>query len=122
MTRRIELLVSALWVLSLCGLVLPRTEAAIRCGGELIGQSESALKVLQYCGKPAAGNAKFLESGEWIYNFGPDQFMVKVVIRNAKVVRTETLGRGFVPPGGTEAEAPHLSLPPPDMSRGRRPP
>jgi len=119
MRRRIELLVSAFSVLSLCGLVPPRAQAAIRCGGELIEQGESALKVLQYCGKPAAGNPKFLEFGEWIYNFGPDQFMVKVVIRDAKVVRTETLGRGFVPPGGTAAEAPHLSLPPPGMSGGR---
>jgi hypothetical protein len=81
-------------------------DASIRCGTKLIEDGDSALKLLQACGKPMAGNPDLLEDGEWTYNFGPDQFLVKVIIRNSRVERTEILGKGFTPQQNPSEEEP----------------
>lgn len=80
--------------------------ASIRCGTELIQNGDSALKLLQACGKPMAGNPDLLEYGEWTYNFGPSQFLVKVIIRNSRVERTEIVGKGFTPQQSPSEEEP----------------
>lgn len=93
------------------------SDAAIRCGSQSIEAGESALKVLKYCGNPVTGNPLFLESGEWTYNFAPDEFMVRVIVRSGKVERTETLGHGYLPPGekhpSQEEEGPPVEIPAP---------
>ena len=72
--------------------------AAMRCGTELVVEGDSVLKLLEACGEPDMGVAALgPTNAEWIYNFGPDEFMKRVVIRDGQVERIEELGRGFVP-------------------------
>ena len=70
--------------------------ADMRCGTRLIVTGDSALKMLNRCGKPAVGDSKNLAYGEWIYNFGPENFMIKVTIIDGQVDTFETLGRGYI--------------------------
>lgn len=100
---RLALMLSVMALLLMAALP---AHASIRCGNQIIDRGASARKVLEYCGKPAVGNTIHGGYVEWIYYFGPDEFMVKVIIENGKVARTETLGPGFIPPGSGKKEAP----------------
>lgn len=71
-------------------------QADMRCGTSLIVTGDSALKMLNSCGKPAVGDSSNLQYGEWIYNFGPEKFIIKVTIINGQVDTFETLGRGYI--------------------------
>lgn len=73
-------------------------QAAMRCGTELVSEGDSVVKLLEYCGDPATGDPElYLDTAEWTYNFGPNEFMYRVVIREGRVERIEELGRGLVP-------------------------
>lgn len=73
--------------------------AALRCGTELVSEGESVLKLLEHCGEPASGDpALYLGRAEWTYNFGPNEFMYRVVIQDGEVERIEELGRGVAQP------------------------
>ena len=82
-------------VIAMCATLAVQADADMRCGTEIIQTGDSALRVLEACGKPLAGDPEDVDEGEWTYNFGPDEFMMKVVIMNGKVQRFEQLGRGF---------------------------
>ncbi len=75
--------------------VLP-AQAAMRCGTKLIDIGDSAIILLQECGEPAIGDTSNLDYGEWTYNFGPEEFMIKVQIVNGQIDIFQTLGRGYV--------------------------
>ncbi len=75
--------------------VLP-AQAAMRCGTSLIDIGDSAIKLLEDCGEPVIGETGNLDYGEWTYNFGPEEFMIKVQIVNGQVDIFQTLGRGYV--------------------------
>lgn len=73
--------------------------ASVRCGTDLIQKGDSVLLLLEACGEPDIGNSGILTgygSGEVTYNFGPREFMVRVMISDGKIERTENLGYGFV--------------------------
>lgn len=73
--------------------------AALRCGTDLVVEGDSVVKLLDSCGEPTYGDAAlFLDTAEWTYNFGPDEFMHRVLIRDGRVERIEELGRGIEPP------------------------
>ena len=82
-------------LIALCATLTVQADPDMRCGTEIIQTGDSALRVLAACGKPQAGDPEDVDEGEWTYNFGPDEFMMKVVIMNGKVQRFEQLGRGF---------------------------
>jgi len=67
----------------------------MRCGSELISEGDSVVRLLEVCGEPAVRNTSNDGFTEWVYNFGPAEFMTKVLIRNDQVVRFETLGKGY---------------------------
>lgn len=69
--------------------------AAMRCGSELISEGDSVVRLLEICGEPAIRNTGNSGFTEWVYNFGPSEFMIKVLIRNEQVVEFETLGKGY---------------------------
>lgn len=72
---------------------------AIRCGTELVAEGDSVAKLLEHCGEPAIGEpAMAVGTAEWTYNFGPNEFMVRVLVRDGMVERIEELGYGFVEP------------------------
>lgn len=72
---------------------------AMRCGTELIAEGDSVVKLLEACGEPTIGDpALFLGTAEWTYNFGPNEFMMRVLIRDGQVERLEELGWGIEPP------------------------
>lgn len=73
--------------------------ASIRCGADLVQEGDSVALLLEACGEPDIGDADILLEygiGEVTYNFGPNEFMVRVKIIDGKVERTESLGYGFV--------------------------
>jgi len=56
-------------------------------------------KLLEACGNPTTGDPDlYLETAEWTYNFGPEEFMYRVLIRDGAVERIEELDRGVVEP------------------------
>lgn len=87
------------------------TTHALRCGTHLISEGDLALEVQQYCGKPdwidrwydriIIGKDTTFEhildniNERWVYNFGPQQFMRFLTIRNSRVVNIETGPYGF---------------------------
>lgn len=78
---------------------------AMRCGSDLVAEGDSVLKLLDACGEPTFGDpALYLGTAEWTYNFGPNEFMMKVLIRDGQVERIEELGRGITPPVLEDAE------------------
>lgn len=68
----------------------------LRCDGQLLGPGDSVARLLEACGEPDIGNVGVLEFGEWTYNFGPDEFMMRVTIRDGEIERVEQLGYGYV--------------------------
>ncbi len=95
---RTRLSATALFTITLLALAGP-APAALRCGTDLISSGDSVLTLLDACGEPTYGDPAFyLGSAQWTYNFGPNQFMMRVIIRNGKVERVEQLGWGFATP------------------------
>jgi len=100
------------------------TEAiAFYCGNHIISKKDTAAEVLIKCGPPSASyswdessshahNAVNIEKDrtiaahlsqrtkqskyeEWIYNFGPNQFLYKLKFKNGKLIKIDTAGYGF---------------------------
>jgi hypothetical protein len=67
----------------------------MRCGSQLVSEGDSVVRLLEVCGEPAVRNTGNTGFTEWVYNFGPAEFMTKVLIRNEQVVGFETLGKGY---------------------------
>lgn len=73
-----------------------------RCANGLASKGDSKEEVLQECGKPVAkrssykrirGSRMYVE--EWVYNFGPNEFMQAIHFdRDGKVVSVTSLGYG----------------------------
>lgn len=87
------------------------------CGGDFVSEGDTEAEVRAKCGEPdqeqtwrvdllgeATGPppapvpavAVFREA-EWIFNPGPRHLLLAVRFRDGRVVRSESLGRGFVP-------------------------
>lgn len=79
-------------------------QAAMRCGTELITEGDTVLELLNACGEPTIGAPPGpVDRAEWTYNFGPDEFMMRVLIQDGKVERIEELDRGVrLAPGELE--------------------
>ena len=106
-------------VAGLCGAMAPPTAFAdgLRCGSRLVTRGDHAVKLLKFCGEPAAVRSWVIERGvvdldrrllrhslgfveevlveEWTYNFGPTRLMRQVRIENGIVRSVESLGYGF---------------------------
>ncbi len=87
---------------------------AMRCGTHLVVEGDSQEHVLRSCGDPVdlayrveeetvlqnIGGALFRQTRTvtietWVYNFGPSRFMERLELRDGRVTRIETLGRGY---------------------------
>jgi len=88
------------------------SQAALRCGSNLVTSGDHKLEVLHKCGPPAlkeyrgfryvyaphhvqgVQNLIGADIEEWTYNFGPRRFMRLVRFANSKVVRVISLDYG----------------------------
>ena len=80
---------------------------SMRCGSRLVAVEARAAELLSICGEPAyrdVWSAQALAPGavaeqeEWTYNFGPQQLLRVVRLRNARVVDIASDGYGFAEP------------------------
>lgn len=90
---------------------------ALRCGTYLVDVGMQKTEVLQRCGTPTSQEKKterrfvrqrsgfpnqpifierevFVDIEEWIYNFGPTQFMQRLVFEEGRLVKIEDLSYG----------------------------
>jgi hypothetical protein len=88
---------------------------SLRCDGKIISQGTFRAEVAALCGDPVqvdqksayfpiaaghranpiAGTAVEVQVEVWIYNFGPDRLMQRIVFEDGVVVRIESLGYGY---------------------------
>jgi hypothetical protein len=87
------------------------TTDALRCDGGLISIGDIAPDVIRKCGEPAYATQreqKFVEGDipgerivttvvidDWTFNFGPNKFQHRILLRNNKVWRIEVLDYGY---------------------------
>ena len=82
----------------------------LRCGSSIIEIGSTAGEVLYKCGEPASGSQRetITVDGksrhrtiitnaveDWIFNFGPHQFQYMITLKNGRVKRIQSLGKGY---------------------------
>ena len=73
-------------------------QTQVRCGTELINVDDFAADALRACGEPYSKNVDLFGDDRWIYNFGPDEFMMILTIRDGRIIDMESGDYGFIPP------------------------
>lgn len=80
--------------------------SSMRCGARLVEEEDFAAEVLAACGEPSfrdpfavhgRNGGLFVDSEVWTYDFGPQQLLRLVTLRNGRVRQIETDGYGFPP-------------------------
>lgn len=81
------------------------SKGELRCGTSLVGDGAWPLEVEKTCGRPdyvseyptatMPGLGVVQTEEHWYYNPGPQQFIKRLVFRNGKLVRVDSLGYGF---------------------------
>lgn len=90
----------------LMGLAEPAS--ALRCAGKIIANGKTKAEVREFCGEPTCtrrpGTVFVKKSGiyvpmaadeEWVYNFGPTQFIQLIRFYYGKVVFIQSAGYGW---------------------------
>lgn len=82
----------------------------LRCGSAIVSIGSTAGEVLSKCGEPASGSQREVitidgrrqqrtiitnDVEDWIFNFGPNQFQYLVTLKNGRVKRIQSLGKGY---------------------------
>ncbi len=88
-------------------LTISPVSAAFRCGNALVSQGDWPLEVEERCGEPdyvatypqavVPGLGVVQTEEHWYYNRGPQSFIRRLVFRNGKLHREDSLGYGFYP-------------------------
>jgi hypothetical protein len=88
------------------------TSDSVRCSGGLISVGDMAPDVLNKCGQPAYATQReekvvtenFVTGDrlittvvvdDWTFNFGPDRFQYRLILKNNKVWQIESLDYGY---------------------------
>jgi len=99
--RTLPFLLLALWADA------SRAGDSMRCGSRLVAVEARAAELLSICGEPAYRDVwsnqalapgAVAEHEEWVYNFGSQQLLRVVRLRNARVVDIGSDGYGFAEP------------------------
>jgi len=103
-TRHLYLALIA--ALSLTGVAKPAS--ALRCSGKIIDNGNTKAEVREFCGEPTCtrrpGTVFVNKAGiyvpmaadeEWVYNFGPGQFIQLIRFYYGKVVFIQSAGYGW---------------------------
>lgn len=96
-------------IIGLLLLVAAPTAHALRCGNRLVTDGAFDFQVRERCGNPywiedhyqtiVAGNERVevvqpVEYSAWYFNFGANRLLVRLLFRDGRLVREETLNRG----------------------------
>jgi hypothetical protein len=88
----------------------PISVFALDCSGDIISEGDSASEVLGKCGQPTSATQREqviidhhseervitpVLIDDWIYNFGPDRFQYRIILRNGRVWQIESLDYGY---------------------------
>ncbi|MBW4936218.1 DUF2845 domain-containing protein [Marinobacter sp. F4206] len=83
----------------------PTVQGALRCGASLVSDDAWPIEVEERCGPPdyiaeypsaaVPGLGVVQTEMHWYYNPGPQRFIRRLIFRNGKLARVETLGYGF---------------------------
>ena len=99
-------------LLILLALLLATTPAfALRCNSRVVSTGDHALTVLDRCGEPywidrystqvvtgefsAVERSFDVDTEAWYYNFGPNRLLHRLVFRDNRLLREDTLGYGY---------------------------
>ena len=98
-------------VTAVCSAALATESETMRCARGIVSIGDTAGEVLGKCGEPAYAaqrtekrvdgtryrerTATFAAIDDWTYNFGPNEFMYRVIIENGRVARIESLQHGY---------------------------
>lgn len=96
---------AALSSLVLFAVLAQTSQAGFRCGAGLVSEGDWPSEVEQRCGPPdyistyptatVPGLGVVQTEEHWYYNPGPQRFVKRLIFRNGKYVRDESLGYGF---------------------------
>lgn len=115
MSTRPPLALSAVALLTLACTLPVRASDSIRCGSRIISVEARAADILAACGEPDFRDVRsypgpgrpgeIAESEQWTYNFGRNQLLQVMSLRNGRLVNIQTDGYGF-PKNGPRSCAP----------------
>lgn len=91
---------------------LALTSDSLRCNGGLVSIGDAASVVVSKCGQPTYATQreeKVVDEiaitgdrviattliDDWTYNFGPDRFQYRILLKDARVWQIESLGYGY---------------------------
>lgn len=92
-------------ILALCIALPAWAGGSMRCGARLAQEEDLAAELLAACGEPSlrdrfalqAPNGTYVADTEvWTYDFGPQQLLRLVTLRDGQITNIETDGYGFV--------------------------
>ncbi len=101
---------SLLWLalFTFLSLIAVPPASALRCEGKIIDNGNTKAEVREFCGEPTCtrepGTVFVKKSGvywpmaadeEWVYNFGPGQFVRLIRFYHGKVVYIQSVGYGW---------------------------
>lgn len=101
---------SSTFYIAVCGIVAAllsmaaQAGSSMRCGARIVDQEDLAAELLAACGKPSfrdrllaqAPNGAYVADTEiWTYDFGPQQLLRLVTLRNGQISTIDTDGYGF---------------------------
>jgi hypothetical protein len=105
--------------LLLLGVLVANPALALRCGSDLVSEGSTTFELTQRCGSPVsvervegrtANQAAYDARGNfiglipqsisdpyeiWTYNFGPSNFIARIIIRNGRIFKIEQGGYGY---------------------------
>lgn len=78
---------------------------SMRCRNGIVSIDDTIPEVIKKCGLPAYQDRReesrhgrtheFMTVDEWVYNFGPQEFMYRVTFQNGRVAKIESLDQGY---------------------------
>lgn len=107
---RILVSCSILFLWSQAGCASEDERDSLRCGSSIVSIGSTAGEVISKCGEPASGSQREVitvngnrhyrtivtnEVEDWIFNFGPHQFQYQITLKNGRVKRIQSLGKGY---------------------------
>ena len=99
------LLLSVLFFLQLSASVAAQQTGTMRCRNGIVSIDDTIPDVVRKCGLPAFQDRReqthhgrsheIITVDDWIYNFGPQEFMYEVTFQNGRVAKIESLDQGY---------------------------
>jgi uncharacterized protein DUF2845 len=111
MNTALRTILIMLSVTTVCSAALATESETMRCARGIVSIGDTAGEVLGKCGEPAYATQRMEKRGDergyryrtfttvaiddWTYNFGPNEFMYRLLIENGRVAMIESLEHGY---------------------------